>query len=60
MASSINPISSQVPRLAEEMKKYGKSYDYKIYPDAPHAFNSDVRRGSLPSRGGEGCLGPDV
>ena len=37
------PISSQVPRLAEEMKKHGKSYDYKIYPDAPHAFNSDVR-----------------
>jgi dienelactone hydrolase len=25
------------------MKKYGKSYDYKIDPDAPHAFNSDVR-----------------
>jgi carboxymethylenebutenolidase len=37
------PITSQVPRLAEEMKKNGKSYDYKIYPDAPHAFNSDVR-----------------
>jgi carboxymethylenebutenolidase len=37
------PITSQVPRLAEEMKKYGKSFDYKIYPDAPHAFNSDVR-----------------
>ena len=37
------PISSQVPRLAEEMKKNGKSYDYKIYPDAPHAFFSDVR-----------------
>jgi carboxymethylenebutenolidase len=37
------PISSQVPRLAEEMKKNGKSYDYKIYPDAPHAFYSDVR-----------------
>ena len=36
-------ISSQVPRLAEEMKKNGKSFDYKIYPDAPHAFNSDVR-----------------
>ena len=36
-------ISSQVPRLAEEMKKSGKSYDYKIYPDAPHAFFSDVR-----------------
>ncbi|MGZ8478972.1 MAG: dienelactone hydrolase family protein [Candidatus Binatia bacterium] len=25
------------------MKKHGKSYDYKIYPDAPHAFFSDVR-----------------
>jgi len=37
------PISSQVPRLAEEMKKHGKSYDYKIYPDAPHAFNHDQR-----------------
>ena len=37
------PISSQVPRLAEEMKKNGKSYDYKIYPDAPHAFYSDER-----------------
>jgi carboxymethylenebutenolidase len=37
------PISSQVPRLAEEMQKNGKSFDYKIYPDAPHAFNSDVR-----------------
>jgi carboxymethylenebutenolidase len=37
------PISSQVPRLAEEMKKNGKSYDYKIYPDAPHSFYSDVR-----------------
>ncbi|MGZ9173776.1 MAG: dienelactone hydrolase family protein [Candidatus Binatia bacterium] len=37
------PISSQVPRLSEEMKKHGKSYDYKIYPDAPHAFFSDVR-----------------
>jgi carboxymethylenebutenolidase len=37
------PISSQVPRLAEEMQKNGKSYDYKIYADAPHAFNSDVR-----------------
>jgi len=36
-------ITSQVPRLAEEMKKNGKPYDYKIYPDAPHAFNSDVR-----------------
>ena len=42
------------------MKKNGKSYDYKIYPDAPHAFNSDVRaHRPLSSRGREGCLGPN-
>ena len=37
------PITSQVPRLAEEMKKNGKSFEYKIYADSPHAFNSDDR-----------------
>ena len=37
------PITSQVPRLEEAMKKYGKSYEYKIYADAPHAFNGDNR-----------------
>jgi len=34
-------ITSQVPKLEEAMKKYGKSFDYKIYPGAPHSFNSD-------------------
>jgi carboxymethylenebutenolidase len=34
-------ITSGVPKLAEAMKKYDKSFEYKIYPGAPHAFNSD-------------------
>jgi carboxymethylenebutenolidase len=36
------PITSAVPQLEATMKKYGKSFDYKIYPGAPHAFNSDT------------------
>jgi carboxymethylenebutenolidase len=36
-----NRITSGVPKLEEAMKKYGKSFEYKIYPGAPHAFNSD-------------------
>jgi carboxymethylenebutenolidase len=35
-------ITSGVPKLEEAMKKYGKSFEYKIYPGAPHAFNSDT------------------
>jgi carboxymethylenebutenolidase len=35
-------ITSAVPKLDEAMKKYGKSFEYKIYPGAPHAFNSDL------------------
>ena len=35
-------ITSAVPQLEEAMKKYGKSFDYKIYPGAPHGFNSDM------------------
>jgi len=34
-------ITSEVPKLDESMKKYGKSFEYKIYPGAPHSFNSD-------------------
>ena len=34
-------ITSGVPKLEEAMKKYGKSFEYKIYPGAPHAFNTD-------------------
>jgi carboxymethylenebutenolidase len=35
-------ITSAVPKLDEAMKKYGNSFEYKIYPGAPHAFNSDL------------------
>jgi len=34
-------ITVKVPELVEAMKKYGKSFDYKIYPGAQHAFNND-------------------
>jgi carboxymethylenebutenolidase len=34
-------ITSAVPKLDDAMKKYGKSFEYKVYPGAPHAFNSD-------------------
>ena len=34
-------ITSGVPKLNEAMKRYGKSFDYKIYAGAPHSFNSD-------------------
>jgi carboxymethylenebutenolidase len=35
-------ITAGVPALAEAMKKHGKSFDYKIYPGAQHAFNNDT------------------
>ena len=35
-------ITSGVPQLEAAMKKYGKSFEYKIYPGAPHAFNADT------------------
>ena len=35
-------ITSKVPETAELMKKYGKSYDPKIYPGAAHAFFNDT------------------
>jgi carboxymethylenebutenolidase len=35
-------VTSGVPKLEEAMKKYDKSFDYKIYPGAPHGFNSDT------------------
>lgn len=35
-------ITSGVPHLEAAMKKYGKSFEYKIYPGAPHAFNTDT------------------
>ena len=35
-------ITSAVPKLADAMKQYGKSFEYKVYPGAPHGFNSDT------------------
>jgi carboxymethylenebutenolidase len=35
-------ITSGVPKLDEAMKKYGKSFEYKIYAGAPHGFNSNT------------------
>jgi carboxymethylenebutenolidase len=35
-------ITAGVPALEEAMKKYGKSFEYKIYPGAQHAFNNDT------------------
>lgn len=35
-------ITAAVPKLEEAMKKYGKSFQYKIYPAAPHAFHNDT------------------
>lgn len=36
-------ITSAVPKLAEAMKKHGKSFEYKVYPGAKHAFHEDSR-----------------
>jgi carboxymethylenebutenolidase len=35
-------ITSAVPQLVDAMKQYGKSFEYKVYPGAPHGFNSDM------------------
>ena len=35
-------ISGAVPETAEAMKRYGKSFTYKIFPQAKHAFHDDT------------------
>jgi carboxymethylenebutenolidase len=35
-------ITKGVPATEEAMKKYNKSYTYRIYPKAKHAFNNDT------------------
>jgi carboxymethylenebutenolidase len=37
-------ITSVVPTVAETMKKLGKSYEYKIYPGAQHAFFNETNQ----------------
>jgi carboxymethylenebutenolidase len=34
-------INSGLPKLEEAMKKYGKSFEYKIYPGTPHGFSDN-------------------
>ena len=36
-------ITGTVPQTEAAMKKYNKSYEYKIYPGAQHAFFHDLR-----------------
>ena len=33
--------NQDIPGTVEAMKKYAKSYTYKIYPGAQHGFHSD-------------------
>ena len=35
-------VTAGVPQLEAAMRKYGKSFEYKIYAGAPHSFNSDT------------------
>src|SRR5918999_2361948 len=35
-------VNKGIPDTEAAMKKYKKSYDYKVYPDAQHAFNNDT------------------
>jgi carboxymethylenebutenolidase len=34
-------VNQDIPATVEAMKKFAKSYDYKIYPGAQHGFHSD-------------------
>ena len=35
-------ITGAVPNLEAAMKRYGKSFEYKIFPGAPHAFHNET------------------
>ncbi len=41
-------ITDTVPQLAEAMSRAGKSFEYHIYPGAPHAFFNDTRPSHRP------------
>lgn len=36
-------ITDQVPAFAAAMEQHGKSFEYRIYEEAPHAFANDTR-----------------
>lgn len=42
-AKDANPSPDEVAKVEAELKKHGKTYDFKIYPDAGHGFNCDDR-----------------
>lgn len=42
-AKDQNPTPADVARIEAELKKHGKTYDFKMYPDAGHGFNCDER-----------------
>lgn len=35
-------VTGAVPETAEAMKRYGKSFTYKVFPQAKHAFHNDT------------------
>jgi carboxymethylenebutenolidase len=37
-------VNKGIPETVEAMKKYNKTYDHKIYPNAQHAFNNDANK----------------
>jgi carboxymethylenebutenolidase len=36
-------VNQDIPATVEAMKKFGKSYNYKIYPGAQHGFHTDTQ-----------------
>jgi len=38
-----NPSPAHAERLEAELKKHGKSYEFRMYPNAGHAFFADYR-----------------
>lgn len=36
-------VNQDIPATVETMKKFGKSYNYKIYPGAQHGFHTDTQ-----------------
>ncbi|SDJ30428.1 dienelactone hydrolase family protein [Paenibacillus naphthalenovorans] len=37
-------ITEKIPAFAEAMKKHGKSFEYHVYDETPHAFFNDTRK----------------
>lgn len=37
-------ITEKIPAFAEAMRKHGKSFEYHVYEETPHAFFNDTRK----------------